>query len=292
MLKSMTGYGGATGVSGKREITVEVRSVNNRFLDCNIRMPRIYTAAEDMLRSEVQRWISRGKVDVYITIDASRADDTAIKVNEPLADAFFAALTAISARYHVPNSLTALDIARFQEVLSVEKAETDTDALYADIVGVLSAAMEKFTEMRIAEGEKLRLDIGARLDKIEDLTLQAETLSPHTVASYHERLLARMTDVLKNTEIEESRILTEAALFADKVAINEEVVRLKSHIAQLRDMLNSDEPSGRKLDFLVQEMNREANTIGSKGNHVDMARIIIDLKAEIEKIREQAQNVE
>ncbi len=292
MIKSMTGYGGARGVSGKLEITVEVRSVNNRFLDCSIKLPRVYTCLEDGIKARVQKAISRGKVDVFITIDASKADDVFIEVNEPVADAYMAALEKLSQKYGVPNDATAVSLARMQDVLVITKAETDVERLGADIDGILARALEDFNDMRAREGEKLRRDIASRADGIERLVGLAEERSPQTVEEYRQRLEARLREVLENNAVDETRIVTEAAIFADKTAVAEETVRLRSHLSQLRDMLQSSEPVGRKLDFLVQEFNREANTIGSKSNDVRMARIVVDLKSEIEKIREQIQNVE
>ena len=292
MIKSMTGYGNAEGVSGKLEISIELRSVNNRFLDCNIRIPRVYTAVEDGMKAMVQKYISRGKVDVYVTIDATKSDDVAISVNEPLAEAYMAALGKLNEKFGVANDVTALSLARFPDILKVEKLESDTDTLGDDICGILEEALKGFNEMRIREGEKLYNDISSHGDEILRLTDLAEQRSAVTVPEYREKLYQRMTEILETKDIDENRILLESAIFADKVAVNEEVVRLRSHVSQLRHLLSLGEPVGRKLDFIVQEMNREANTIGSKGNDGEMARIVIDLKAEIEKIREQVQNVE
>lgn len=292
MIKSMTGYGSAKGVSGAIDITVELKSVNNRYLDCSIRMPRVYSALEDSLKALVTRSISRGKVDVYINIDASKAENLTIKINRPLADAYMAALNELSDAYGLENKVTAIELTRFPDVLQQEKDEKDTVALPDDLCAVLSEALKDFDTMRLREGENLALDIAARLNEIERLTKTAEEISPRSVANYRARLEAKIAEVLQNREIDEARILTEAAIFADRVAISEETVRLKSHIEQLRNMLESTEPVGRKLDFLIQELNREANTIGSKGNDAELARIVVDLKSEIEKIREQAQNIE
>ncbi len=292
MIKSMTGYGSAKGLSDKLEITVEVRSVNNRFLDCSVKLPRVYTCLEDGIKSRVQQGISRGKVDVFITIDARYADDTVISVNEPVADAYMAALKALSERYGIENDVTATSLSRLQDVLTVTKAETDVKKLGEDIDAILVKALEDFNSMRAREGERLYADISSRADEIERLVGLAEERSPQTVAEYRERLAARLREVLESSDVDEARIVTEAAIFADKTAVAEETVRLRSHLAQLRDLIRSGEPVGRKLDFLVQEFNREANTIGSKGNDLQMARIVVDLKSEIEKIREQIQNVE
>ena len=288
----MTGYGCAKGMSGKTAVSIELKSVNNRFLDCTVRMPRGYAQIEDAVKASVQKRISRGKVDVFITIDSSQEENVLISINKPLADAYMAALSELSETYSLQNDISALALSRVSDVLRIEKAELDVDALSADICAVLDEALCGFDEMRSAEGKKLYDDISSRLDEIERLTSLAEERSPQTVAEYRARLLAKMTEVLQSTNIDENRILLEAALFADKVAVNEEIVRLRSHVSQLRGMLDSGVPVGRKLDFLIQELNREANTLGSKGNDTEMAHIVVDLKAEIEKVREQVQNIE
>ena len=292
MIKSMTGYGGAKGASGKLEISIEIKSVNNRYLDCSIKQPRVFSAFEESLKSAVQKHISRGKVDVYVTVDSSKADDVAIKVNRPLAEAYLAALKTLSDEYGLKGIVGAMELTRFPDVLAAEKREADPEQLCEDICAILEQALRGFNEMRAREGDKLLCDITERLDEIERLTALIEEISPRSVAEYRKKLETRMQEVLQNTEIDEQRILMEAAIFSDRVAINEETVRLRSHIGQLREMLVNREPVGRKIDFLVQEFNREANTIGSKGNDAEMSRVIVDMKAEIEKIREQAQNIE
>ncbi|UOO36883.1 YicC family protein [Oscillospiraceae bacterium CM] len=292
MIKSMTGYGCANGASGDIDITVELKSVNNRYMDCTIRMPRVYSAAEETLKALVTKSISRGKVDVFVTIDSSRANMVTISVNKPVADAYAAVLKTLSETYGFSDTITAADFTRFPDVLLLEKNEADADVLARDIAAILASALSDFDKMRAREGENMASDIAERLNEIERLTLKAEELSPKTVADYRARLLTKMNEVLQSSNIDENRILTEAAIFADRVAVSEETVRLKSHIGQLRSMLLAREPVGRKLDFLIQELNREANTIGSKGNDADMARLVVDIKAEIEKIREQAQNIE
>lgn len=292
MIKSMTGYGSAKGTSGKLKITVELRSVNNRFLDCSVRIPRVYTALEDMIKAQVGKSISRGKVDVFVTIDFSEADDVEIVVNESVAEAYVNAVRKLSEKYSLPNDLTALSLAKMQDVLSVQKAETDMDCLGRDISAILAEAIADFDAMRSREGAKLREDVLNHLNEVERLRNLAVERSPKTVSEYREKLLKRMREVLDGAAVDESRIVTEAALFADKTAVDEETVRLESHISQLRSFMEASEPIGRKVDFLVQEFNREANTIGSKGNDVEMARIVVDLKSEIEKIREQIQNIE
>jgi len=293
MIKSMTGYGGAKGTSGKIEISVEVKSVNNRYLDCTIKMPRAFTSFEESLKSIVHKSISRGKVDVTVTIDSSNADDIEIKVNHALAKSYVDALRSIALQNGLnAEDINVTDLTRYPDILQAAKREIDADELCSDICKVLSEALSDFNRMRVREGEKLGNDLTSRLDEIEKLTEMAEDIAPITALEYRTKLEARMNEVLQTAGIEEARILTEAAIFADRIAINEEIVRLRSHIAQLRDLLTDREPVGRKIDFLIQEFIREANTIGSKGQNARMSKVIVDMKSEIEKIREQAQNIE
>ena len=293
MIKSMTGYGRAREIRNKRDITVEIRSVNNRYLDCTVKMPRMYSFAEDAVKSCVQKYISRGKVDVYITVDASAADVAKVTVNRELADSYRKALNEL-AELCGPTAykITPEILARFPDVLTVTKADEDLETVSTDICAVLEQALEAYNEMRAVEGRKLAEDISNRLTYIENYTSKVEARSPETVAEYRAKLTARMQEVLQNTSIDEQRILTEAAIYADKVAVDEETVRLRSHVAQLRTMLESNDPMGRKMDFLIQEVNRESNTIGSKCNDVAIAQVVVGLKAEVEKMREQVQNVE
>ena len=292
MVKSMTGYGRARQTLHGRDITVEVRSVNNRYLDCTVKVPRTYIFAEDAVKSRVQKAVSRGKVDVFITIDATAADETVVAVNEPLARGYYEALTKIRDMFSLEGELTDAVLAKFPDVLTVTKAEEDLESVAGDICAVLDEALEAYNAMRAVEGVKLCEDIAGRVSTIETVVGKVEERSPQTVAAYREKLTARMQEVLQSTTIDESRILTEAAIFADKIAVDEETVRLRSHIAQLRAMLKSDQPVGRKLDFLIQEVNRECNTIGSKCNDLTIAQDVVNMKAEVEKIREQVQNIE
>ena len=293
MIKSMTGYGRARTVLNKRDITVEVRSVNNRYLDCTVKMPRMYTFAEDAIKQRVQKAISRGKVDVFITVDASAADVAKVTVNQELATQYAAALTQLAAVCGRQDfQPTPESLARFPDVLTVTKADEDLETVSADLCAVVDEALEAYNAMRAVEGAKLAEDINNRLDNILAGTAKVEERSPQTVAEYRAKLTARMEEVLQSTTIDPQRILTEAAIYADKVAVDEETVRLRSHVAQLRTMLASDEPMGRKMDFLIQEVNRESNTIGSKCNDVSIAQVVVALKAEVEKMREQVQNVE
>ncbi len=294
MVKSMTGYGRARETRSGRDITVEVRSVNNRYLDVSVKLPRAYIFTEDAIKRRVQGAISRGKVDVFVTIDTTGADTAVITVNEALAQSYLDALRRIESigGDALKGTYSAVDVARFPEILTITKAEEDLESVQADICAVTDEALAAYNAMRAVEGEKLAADIGARLTTIETLTGKVEARSPETVREYREKLTGRMQEVLQSTTIDEARILTEAALFADKIAVDEETVRLRSHVSQLRGMLISDEPMGRKMDFLIQEVNRESNTVGSKCNDVEIARIVVELKAEVEKIREQVQNIE
>ena len=293
MIKSMTGYGRARQMLHKRDITVEVRSVNNRYLDCTVKMPRMYTFAEDAIKGCVQKAISRGKVDVFITVDASAADVAKVTVNRELAAGYVSALRELAEVCGSENFQVGPEtLSRFPDVLTVTKADEDLESVSADLCAVLEEALAAYNTMRAVEGAKLAEDIGNRLTAIETYTGQVEERSPQTVAEYRAKLTARMQEVLQSTTIDAQRILTEAAIYADKVAVDEETVRLRSHVAQLRTMLASDEPMGRKMDFLIQEVNRESNTIGSKCNDVAIAQVVVNLKAEVQKMREQVQNIE
>lgn len=292
MVKSMTGYGRARATRNLRDITVEVRSVNNRYLDCTVKMPRMYAFAEDAVKARVQKAVSRGKVDVFISVDASAADVAKVNVNTALAAQYAEALKALAAVCGGEERVTSEQLARFPDVLTVTKADEDLETVSADLCAVLDEALASYNAMRAVEGEKLAEDIGGRLSAIEGMTAQVEERSPETVREYREKLTAKMREVLQSTTIDEQRILQEAAIYADKIAVDEETVRLRSHVSQLRGMLASDQPMGRKMDFLIQELNRESNTIGSKCSNLDIARIVVDLKGEVEKIREQVQNIE
>ena len=288
----MTGYGRARATRNLRDITVEIRSVNNRYLDCTVKMPRMYAFAEDAVKARVQKAVSRGKVDVYITVDASAADVAQVNVNTALAAQYAQALRALAAVCGTEGQVTPEQLARFPEVLTVTKADEDLECVSADLCAVLDEALDSYNAMRAAEGVKLAEDISIRLAAIEGMTAQVEERSPETVREYRQKLTARMQEVLQSAAIDEQRILQEAAIYADRIAVDEETVRLRSHVSQLRGMLQSDQPMGRKMDFLIQELNRESNTIGSKCSNLDIARIVVDLKGEVEKIREQVQNIE
>ena len=293
MVKSMTGYGRAEETLDGYAITVEVRSVNNRYLDCSVRIPRLYLFAEDAIKARVQRTISRGKVDVFVTLDSTGAEKVQVSVNKPVADGYYEALKQLAASYGLPESDISVSLlSRFPDVLLAEKAQDDVEQLAEDICSVLDGALSDFDSMRTREGARLEEDILSRAATIEEKVALVEERSPQTVAEYRAKLEARMNEVLSNAQLDPARILTEAAIFADKIAVDEETVRLRSHINQLREMLDKGGPISRKLDFLIQEFNREANTIGSKCSDIDIARQVVDIKAEIEKIREQVQNIE
>ena len=292
MIKSMTGYGRGEAVLHGRPITVELRSVNNRFLDCTVKLPRIYVFAEDAIKRRVQGSISRGKVDVFVTIGPSETGDTRISINRPMAEGYLNALRELRDVYELRDDISVSLLSRFPDVFLVEKATEDLELVAEDIGTVLDQALVDFDAMRTREGEKLAQDVRSRAESITTLLGKIEVRAPGIVADYRARLAAKMQEVLQNTQLDEGRILTEAALFADKVAVDEETVRLHSHLSQLEHMLNEGGAVGRKLDFLIQEFNREANTIGSKCSDMETARYVVDLKGEIEKIREQIQNIE
>ena len=292
MLKSMTGYGRVKAENERREITVEIRSVNHRYLDLNIKVPRLYAYLEDPVKKTLTAGLARGKVDVYVSIREKDGSDVKISLNEPVADAYMNAIKALSDKYGIPQSVTALDLIRLSDVLSVDKEEADAEQLIGEVQEVLKAALAEYDQMRITEGERLCEDIRYRGQLIADMVNQVEQRSPNSVEEYRARLAVRMQELLEGTDPDPQRILNEAALFADKVSVTEEIVRLRSHLKQLDTLLQSPVAVGRKLDFLVQEMNRETNTIGSKANDYAIAKIVVDQKAEIEKIREQIQNLE
>lgn len=294
MIKSMTGYGRGEAAGEDLTVTVELRAVNNRYLDCTIKMPRSYLFAEDALKERVQAKVGRGKVDVFVNVNHTAGDDMTVTVNEPLARAYMDALERLTQMGggRVKSEYRPTALARFPDVLTVEKKEEDPEAVKTLLLQAIDGALADFDSMREREGARLAEDVLDRTKTIEALTGKVEERSPGIVADYRARLEAKMAEVLQNTQIDESRILTEAAIFADKVAVDEETVRLRSHISQLREMLAAGGAVGRKLDFLIQEFNREANTIGSKCNDVETSKIVVDIKAEIEKIREQVQNIE
>ena len=292
MVKSMTGYGRARATRNLRDITVEIRSVNNRFLDCTVKMPRMYAFAEAAVKARVQKAVSRGKVDVFITVDATAADTVQVSVNTALAAQYAEALRALAAVCGAEERVTPEQLARFPDVLTVTKAEEDLETVSEDLCAVVDEALDAYNAMRAVEGAKLAEDIGGRLSTIEGLVAQVVERSPETVGEYRRKLTQRMQEVLQNTAIDEQRILQEAAIYADKIAVDEETVRLLSHVEQLRGMLQREKPTGKDMDFLMQEFNRESNTIGSKCSDLAISEVVVALKGEVEKIREQVQNIE
>ena len=292
MVLSMTGYGRAQQVLGGREITVELRSVNARYFEYSSRLPRTCAFLEDPLKRLTAEKVHRGKVELALTIQNVTASDAVVQADYALAESYRRALAALAQRLDVKDDVTVMALARFPDVLTQTAAPADPDALWADVSAVAGQALEAFVGMRAAEGAKLKADVESRLAVVEDLVGQIEQGSAGRVQAYTERLYARLQELLADRSIDEARILTEAALFADKTAIDEETVRLHSHVAQFREILLLEEPIGRKLDFLTQELNREANTIGSKCQDAALTRLVVTLKSEIEKIREQIQNIE
>ena len=292
MVLSMTGYGRAERVLNGHDIAVELRSVNSRYFEYSSRFPRSCAFMEDKLKKLVAARASRGKVELGLTIQTVDAADTQVQINWGLAKSYRAALCLMAEQMDLKNDMTVGMLTRFPEVLTQTTAQADPDALWQEVQSVAAEAVEAFVAMRAAEGAKLKEDILGRLTRIETLVAEIEKSSAGRVQAYTERLYARLQELLGDRSIEESRLVTEAALFADKTAIDEETVRLHSHVEQYRSILASDEPVGRKLDFLTQELNREANTIGSKCQDVSITRLVVELKSEIEKIREQIQNLE
>ena len=292
LVKSMTGYGRAVKTINGREFTVELRSVNNRYLDCSVRLPRILTFAEDAVKQMVKAQVSRGKVDMFISVSSEGGEEAQITLNKTVLEGYLAAMEQMVSEYGIRNDISVSAVARLPEVLSMEKPKLDETQLQEDLMQVVQEALESYDAMRSTEGAALDRDLRSRGQTILNLVAQVEQGNAQTVIDYRTRLENKLREVLENTAIEESRILTEAAIFADKVAVDEETVRLRSHIQQMNTMLDGGGAIGRKLDFLLQEMNREANTIGSKCTDVRLARIVVDIKAELEKIREQTQNIE
>ena len=292
MIKSMTGYGRSVMTLNGREFTVELRSVNNRYLDCSVRLPRMLSFAEDAVKQAVKNSISRGKVDVFISIRSEGEDQVQVSLNGSVLQGYLDAMHKMVAEYGVKDDISVSTLSRMPEMFLVEKPEVDEEQLLNDLLQAVAAALEGYDAMRVREGQALDADLRSRGQAILALVSQVEQGNAQTVIDYRTRLENKLREVLENTAIDESRILTEAAIFADKVAVDEETVRLRSHLQQMNTMLTTGGAVGRKLDFLLQEMNREANTIGSKCTDVRLARIVVDIKAELEKIREQTQNIE
>ena len=298
MLRSMTGYGRAQKLLNGRDILVEIRSVNHRYYEYSSRIPRAYAYLDDKLKALLKSGISRGKVEVSVTINNIESRDTEIAINKAVAEGYVNALRTLNAELGsdgkpwLEDDIKLSKLIKLPDVFCVQKTPDNEEEIWADVSAVASEALGKFVAMREAEGEKLRNDVLEKSDLILDMVAKVEELSPVTVENYRNRLYQKLSEILEGKEIDEQRIVTEAAIFSEKIAVDEETVRLRSHISQLRSMLSSDETIGRKLDFIVQEMNREVNTIGSKAQDLSITKIVVDAKAEIEKIREQIQNIE
>lgn len=292
MVRSMTGYGRVQQTVDGLNILFEIKSVNHRFFEFSARIPRVYGYIEDKLKAYLQNYISRGKVDVFMTIDSVDGTDAQVKLNFGLAQSYIDALRVLQEKYGLVNDISVSTVARYSDIFTVIKPPDDEERIWNAVKAVADKAIEGFVAMRTAEGERLRRDITARAQSVGELVDRVEKRSPQTVEEYRRKLTARMTEILSDAAPDENRILLEAAIYADKISVNEETVRLKSHLRQFEIMLEGDEPVGRKLDFLMQEMNREANTIGSKASDIEIAGVVVEIKAELEKIREQIQNLE
>ena len=292
MVYSMTGYGKGNAVLNGKDITVEIKSVNHRYFEYASRMSRFFSFLDDKIKKQINESVSRGKVEVSLLIKSVENSDTVVEADVNLAKSYFEALCRISEELNLPEPEDVVSIARFEGVLTQNKSEEDADQLAADVKTVVALALDEFLKMKAVEGQKLYDDVMGRLAAIENIVTEIETIAPLRTQKYQERLYQKLQTILNDTQIDSQRILTEAAIFADKVAVDEETVRLRSHIAQYRDILNGDARQGRKLDFLTQELNRETNTIGSKSNDLEVTRKVVEIKSEIEKIREQIQNME
>lgn len=292
MTKSMTGYGRAQKILGGRDILIEIRSVNHRYYEYSSRIPRAYGYIDEKLKALLKTLVSRGKVEISVTINNIEAKDSEISINTAVAEGYVNALRSVSDKLELKDDLVLSKLIKLPEIFVIQKAPDNQEQIWADISEVANEALQKFVEMRQTEGEKLKSDIISKADFILTMVSQIEELSPQTVENYRNRLYQKISEVLDGKDVDEQRIVTEAAVFAEKIAVDEETVRLRSHISQLKSIFESDEPVGRKLDFIVQEMNREVNTIGSKAQDLNITKIVVDMKAEIEKIREQIQNIE
>ncbi len=292
MIKSMTGFGRVQETVDGMNVTVELRSVNHRYFEFTAKVPRTYGFLEEKLKTFTNSLVSRGKVECYVAVEQLEESETTVSVNASLAKGYVDALRQLSEMFDLSADVSAAALSRYPDVLVLQKTAADEERIWNAVRSVAEKAVRRFIEMRETEGAKLKADILSRADTILEHVAFVETRSPQTVKEYNEKLKLRMEELLGNTQIDEQRLLTEAAIFADKIAVDEETVRLRSHISQLRTFMEADEPIGRKLDFLVQEINREANTIGSKAQDVEIAKRVIAVKAEVEKIREQVQNIE
>lgn len=292
VLKSMTGYGRAQKIINGRDILVEIRSVNHRYYEYSSRIPRTYSYIDEKLKALLKTSISRGKVEIAVTINNIEGKDTEIAVNKGAAEGYVNALRSVSAELGLEDDLTLSKLIKLPDIFNIQKTPDDEEQIWNDVSSVAGEAISNFVNMRSIEGERLKADVNEKADGILTMVAEVEKLSPITVENYRNRLFKKLSEVLESKDIDEQRILTEAAIFSEKIAVDEETVRLRSHIAQLKAMLDDEEAVGRKLDFIVQEMNREVNTIGSKAQDLNITKLVVDMKADIEKIREQIQNIE
>lgn len=292
MIKSMTGYGRVKKQVGDYDITAEIKSVNNRYQDITIRIPKLYGFLEDKIREITGKYAKRGKIEIYISIDNKKESAKTISLNKPYAENYFNVLCEIAESFKIPNDTTVSTFSRNPDIFTYEQCEQDEQAVLSALTEVLEEVLPLYLQMCQNEGERLKADILDKLSGIRSLVSEIEAIAPQTVTEYQERLQTRMKQLLEGYDIDEQRILTEVAVFADKVAIDEEITRLGSHLAEFTAIVTEGGSVGKKLDFVVQEMNREINTIGSKCNNQDISKIVINVKAEIEKIREQIQNIE
>ncbi len=292
MIKSMTGFGREQGIVDGYEILVEIRSVNHRYFEFSSRIPRSFSYLDEKMKSFIGEKVSRGKVETSVSISKTEGAEAEIEVNLDMAQGYVKALRQANELLELNDDLSLSNITRFPDVFKIQKVQDDEEVVWNAVSQICSKALDKFVDMREIEGEKMYDDISSRLNFIEEKTNEIESIMPSIIESYKNRLYSKIKETLDDKNIDEQRILTEVAIFSDKIAVDEETVRLHSHISQFREMINSEEPVGRKLDFLVQELNREVNTIGSKAQDLSVTKTVVDLKSEIEKIREQIQNIE
>lgn len=288
----MTGYGRKEIILDGKKICCEIKSVNHRYLDCNIKVPRYYGFLEEKVREFVSKKINRGKVDVYVSVEAYETSDTQICINMELAQNYMTSLKQLVDEFKIKDDISASSVARFPDVLTAQRVEEDEEKLTTNVLSVLDGAVLDFIDMRKREGDRIEADLVQRIEYMKTVSRKIEERSPETVFEYREKLYQKIKEVLEDRAIDEARILTEVAIFADKIAVNEETVRLNSHFNEFYEIISKDEPAGRRLDFLIQEINREVNTTGSKANDIEIAKMVVELKGEIEKLREQVQNIE
>lgn len=292
MIKSMTGFGRSEIVKGNRKISVEIKSVNHRYLEAVIKMPKKLNVFESRMRDLLKKYATRGKIDIFINYEDDSESQVNLKFNQNIADEYMAIFNNMSEKYNLKNDMTVGGLARFPEVITMDEVQEDEEELWHFIEEAMKAALEQFVNTRILEGENLKKDLLGKLDHMEELVAFVEKRSPEIMKEYRSKLESKVKELLGDTTIDESRIATEVIIYADKICVDEETVRLRSHIEHARKCLNEDGGIGRKMDFIAQEMNREANTTLSKANDIEISNAAIDLKTEIEKVREQIQNIE